>query len=338
MNLRPLRTWLVLCCLCLWVLTGCTSSLAPDPKAGDISTAVPLNLGFSPNPSYLPWLVARKEDLFEARQQNIDAKWFEEYGEAVAALESGLLDLNPQSAIDTIRSVAAGADLSIVLVSDRSMGNEKIIASDAIQTIADLKGKKIALARGAAHHLLLFIGLQRAKLSLEDVEIEVLDAEQAVEAFVSGEVEAIGLSAPHTTFALARNGSRELWSSVNFPGLFFNTLSVRRQILDRYPEKVRGAVEVWFETLDFIRENPEKTEEMMADRADVTIEQYRNYDSRFKSLSLAENSVLFESDKTLDSFPVALKTLAQLLVESGSIELRPELTTLLNRQFLSLDN
>ncbi|MBE9039551.1 aliphatic sulfonate ABC transporter substrate-binding protein [Oscillatoriales cyanobacterium LEGE 11467] len=334
MNHRPIRIWLALCLFCLLVVTGCASSLTPNPKAGDISAAVPLNVGFSRNPSYLPWLVAKEEDLFKSLHQNIDAKWFEDYGTSVEALASGLLDLNSQSASDTIYSVAEGADLSIVLAIDRSMGNEKIIASDAIQTTADLKGKKIALAEGVAHHLLLLLGLQKAKLTLNDVVIQTLDSEAATEAFTTGKVDVIGISAPYTTFALARNGSRELWSSVNFPGLFFNTLSVDRQTLDRYPEKIEGAIEAWSRTLKYMQEHRDRAYEIMSDRADVSIETFKSYDSALKRLNLEENAIDFRSKNTLDSFSLALETISQLLLESGTIETKPEVAQLLDRRFV----
>ena len=334
MNHRRLTTWLAICALCFLAITGCASDLTPNPKAGDISTAIPLNLGFSRHPSYLPWFVAKQEDLFSTYSENIDAKWFEDYGASVDALESGLLDLNPQSAIDTIRSVAAGADLAIVMVSDRLMGNEQIIGNDTIRTVADLKGKKVALARGGDRELLLLLGLQKAQLSLDDVTIQILDAEAATEAFLTGNVDAIGLSAPYTTRALARQGARELWSSANFPGLFFNTLSASRQAIEQYPQKVQGAIDVWFKTLDWMQENNQKTHEMMAERAKVSSEDFQSYELKIKRLSLGENENYFRAQNTLDSFPVALETIGQLLLESGTIESKPDIKKLLEARFV----
>ena len=334
MNHRLLTTWLAICALCFLAITGCASDLTPNPKAGDISTAIPLNLGFSRHPSYLPWFVAKQEDLFSTYHQNIDAKWFEDYGASVDALQSGLLDLNPQSAIDTIRSVSAGADLAIVMVSDRSMGNEKIIANDTIRTVADLKGKKVVLARGGAHELLLLLGLQKAQFSLDDVTIQILDAQAATEAFLTGNADAIGLSAPYTTRALARQGARELWSSANFPGLFFNTLSASRQAIEQYPQKVQGAIDVWFKTLDWMEENPLKTHEMMADRSQVSIDDFQGYELQTKRLSLDDNESYFRAQNTLDSFPVALETIGQLLLESGEINSKPDVSKLLEAKFV----
>ena len=336
MNHRLLTTWLAICALCFLAITGCASDLTPNPKAGDISTAIPLNLGFSRHPSYLPWFVAKQEDLFSTYHQNIDAKWFEDYGASVDALESGLLDLNPQSAIDTIRSVSAGADLAIVMVSDRSMGNEQIIANNTIRTVADLKGKKVALARGGAYELLLLLELQKAQLSLDDVTIQILDAEAATEAFLTGNVDAIGLGAPYNTRALARQGSRELWSSANFPGLFFNTLSASRQSIEQYPQKIQGAIDIWFKTLDWMQDNSLKTNEIMADRSKVSIDNFQGYELKMKRLTIGENERYFRAQNTLDSFPVALETIGQLLLESGTIESKPDIKKLLEARFVSI--
>jgi NitT/TauT family transport system substrate-binding protein len=48
-----------------------------------------------------------------------------------------------------------------VLVNDNSTGNDQIIARPGINSIADLKGKKVAAEQGTVDHYLLLLALRR---------------------------------------------------------------------------------------------------------------------------------------------------------------------------------
>jgi len=63
---------------------------------------------------------------------------------------------------DTISAVATGSDQVIVLVNDNSTGNDKIIVKDGINSIVDLKGKKVAAEPGTVDHFLLLLGLKKS--------------------------------------------------------------------------------------------------------------------------------------------------------------------------------
>ena len=75
---------------------------------------------------------------------------------------------------DTISSVAAGAEQVIVLVNDNSTGNDKIIAREGINSVADLKGKKVAAEEGTVDHFLLLLGMEKAGMNQKDREHVIL--------------------------------------------------------------------------------------------------------------------------------------------------------------------
>lgn len=90
-------------------------------------------------------------------------------------MRAGQLDANTQTLNDTISSVAAGSDQVIVLVNDNSTGNDKIIVREGINTIADLKGKKVAAEEGTVDHFLLLLGLKKAGLTQADIQFQPLE-------------------------------------------------------------------------------------------------------------------------------------------------------------------
>lgn len=167
MKLRILPSLLALFFISLLVAVSCTPS--PQTSTSGNSAATPTNtkpiqLGFSAWPGWFPWQIAQEQKLFEANQVNVDLNWFDGYLDSINALRAGQLDANTQTLNDTISSVAAGSDQVIVLVNDNSTGNDKIIVREGINTIADLKGKKVAAEEGTVDHFLLLLGLKKKQV------------------------------------------------------------------------------------------------------------------------------------------------------------------------------
>ncbi len=247
-----------------------------DDSGGDsASSSGSIKLGFSAWPGWFPWQVAEEAGIFKDAGVDVDLVWFEGYLDSINALAAGQLDANSQTLNDTIASVAAGSDQVIVLVNDNSTGNDQIIASKEIKTIQDLKGKKIGVEAGVVDHYLLLLGLQSAGLGPDDVQVENLETGAAAAAFASGQLDAVGVFAPFTTQALKREGSHTLFTSKDFPGAIPDHLTISRELLDERPDDVQKLIDAWFLTLDYIKKNPDKAIDIMAKRAGVSVDEYK---------------------------------------------------------------
>lgn len=164
MKLRTLLSLFAVFLVSLFVTVSCTPR-EPTPTANTYtptpSATTPIHMGFSAWPGWFPWQVAQEEKVFEANKVNVDLKWFDGYLDSINGFRAGQLDANTQTLNDTISSVAAGSDQVIVLVNDNSTGNDKIIVTEAINSIADLKGKTVAAEEGTVDHFLLLLGLKK---------------------------------------------------------------------------------------------------------------------------------------------------------------------------------
>jgi NitT/TauT family transport system substrate-binding protein len=331
MKRRQLLSSLVLFLASVFITVSCASPNAPTETA---TTGKPINMGYSAWPGWFPWKVAEQENLFSANDVNVNLQWFDGYLDSINALAAGQLDANTQTLNDTISSVAAGSDQVIVLVNDNSTGNDKIIASAEIESVQDLKGKTVAVEKGTVDHFLLLRGLQEAGLSAEDVTIKPLETGAAAAAFVAGKVDAVGVFAPFTTKALQREGSKELFTSADFPGAIPDHLVVSRQMVQERPEAVQALVNTWFDTLAFIDANPQTAYEIMAKRAGVSVEEYKDYDAGTTIFSLEDNLEAFQPGDDMTSLPHAAEEISQFLLDSGLIEQKPDLSQLLDDRFV----
>jgi NitT/TauT family transport system substrate-binding protein len=230
--------------------------------------------------------------------------------------------------------VAGGADQVIVLTNDNSTGNDKIIVRKGIESIADLKGKKVAAEEGTVDHFLLLLGLQKAGLSQKDIEFVPLETGKAATAFVGGQVDAVAVFAPFTTQALKLAGSKELFSSKDFPGSISDHLVFTRKFVDAHPDRVQAMVNSWFATLDFIKANPAIANEIMAKRAGVTVDEYKQYADGTKIFTIEENLKSFEEGKDRTSLRFAAREMSKFLIDVGLIKSAPDIDKLFDDRFI----
>jgi NitT/TauT family transport system substrate-binding protein len=323
--------------VCLALAVSCSNQTTQTPTTqtpAQSGESVEVRLGFSAWPGWIPWQVTKDEKIFEANKVNVDLKWFDGYLESISALNAGQIDANSQTLNDTISGIAGGADLVVVLVNDNSTGNDQIIVKEEIKTIADLKGKKVAAEEGTVDHFLLLLGMEKAGLKPTDIEFVPLETGQAAAAFVAGQVDAVGVFAPFTTQALKRPGSKTLFSSKDFPGSIPDHLVFNRKFVTEHPDRVQAVVDSWFATLKQIDAQPERTIEIMAKRANVSVEDYKGYDEGTKIFTVEENIKAFQAGKDMTSLPYAAQEISKFFVRVGLAKTEPNLDNLFDDTFV----
>lgn len=293
---------------------------APGVGGGGGASGKPLKLGFSAWPGWFPWQVAQEAGIFKQAGVNVELVWFEGYLDSINALAAGQLDANSQTLNDTLTSVAAGSDQRIVLVNDNSTGNDQIIVDGTIRSVAGLKGKRVGIEAGVVDHFLLGLGLRKEGLSLKDVEIVNMETGAAAAAFATGQMDAVGAFAPFTTQALKRPGSRPLFTSKDFPGAIPDHLVVSGAAIKERPQDVQKLVNAWFMTIDYIKANPQKAQEIMAKRAGVSVAEYQEYDAGTTIFTLQQNKDAFAAGKDMTHLDFAAGEIGKFLLENKFIE------------------
>ncbi|MFB2980535.1 ABC transporter substrate-binding protein [Microseira sp. BLCC-F43] len=339
MKQRSLPTYCILFLITLSLTVSCVNpaiyiktTTETDTTSSSIAGAV--RLGFSAWPGWFPWQVTQEQKIFEANKVAVDLKWFDGYLESISTLTAGQIDANSQTLGDTVNSISGGADKVIVLVNDYSTGNDKIIVREGINSIADLKGKKVAAEEGTVDHFLLLLGLKQAGLSPQDIQFVPLETGKAAAAFVAGKVDATAVFAPFTTQALKLSGSKELFSSRDFPGAISDHLVCTRKFVEQNPDKVQAVVNSWFATLDFMQANQEQAYSIMAQRAGVSVEEYKQYANGTKILTIEENLKAFQPGNNMNSLPFAAQEMSKFLKEVGLTKTKPDISRLFDDRFV----
>jgi len=132
----------------------------------------------------------------------------------VQAAASGDIDLGAVGDVPPITGAATEYGFKIVAV-ERSLtptqAAENIIVpkGSAIQTLAQLKGKKIAVPQGSSAHGLVLNALKSVGLTPQDVQLDFLSPAAGATAFASGKVDAWAIWNPQSAIAIAA-GARVL--------------------------------------------------------------------------------------------------------------------------------
>jgi len=126
----------------------------------------PITLGYSNWAGWWPWAIAVDQKMFEKNGVNVQMKWFDGYVQSMETFAAGKIDGNSQTLNDTISFLPGenGGEV-VVLVNDNSAGNDQIIADKSIKSVADIKGKTVAVEEGVVDDFLLVLALNDVGLT-----------------------------------------------------------------------------------------------------------------------------------------------------------------------------
>jgi sulfonate transport system substrate-binding protein len=134
------------------------------------------------------------------------------------AINTGNVDFGADVA-DTVPlfAQAAGAKLAYIAEESASPSAQAILvpAESPIKSVADLKGKKIAVTKGAGSHFLLLAALGKAGLTFKDISPAYLPPADGRIAFVGGNVDAWVAWDPFLTSAQRASNARVLTDGGN---------------------------------------------------------------------------------------------------------------------------
>lgn len=190
------------------------------------------------------------------------------------ALNVGSLDFG--HAADTPPIVAQAAGTPLVYVAHEPpypKGLAVVVRKDApIQTVKDLKGKKVAIGKGWNVFNLLLAALEKEGLSLEDIEPAfVSTAADAQAAFQQGSVDAFGIWDP---FYAVVERTLDVKTLVDGTGVVNNPTFylASRTFAEQQPELIKTVLQEVQKVDDWANANPREVAEFLAPQLKAEVE------------------------------------------------------------------
>lgn len=281
------------------------------------SFAAPLRIGYSDWPGWVAWEVAIEKQWFKEEGVDVKFEWFD-YVASMDAFAAGKLDGVGMTNGDALVTGATGAKSVMIIMNDYSNGNDMVIGKPGINSVKDLKGKKIGVEIGFVSHLLLLNALKDNGMSEADVELVNVPTNETPQVLASGDVDAIVAWQPSSGMALNLvPGSKPIYTSKDEPGLIYDLLAVSPASLSANRDEWKKVAKVWYRVVDYL--NDPKTHadaiKIMASRVGLSPKEYESFVSGTKILTKEEAkkffakgdgfASLYGSTKIADDFNVA---------------------------------
>ena len=168
---------------------------------------IDLNIAYMPNYASL-WSVVTgvNQGYFAEEGLNVKLVEFADGPTIIAAMESGSIDMGyigPGAHKLCINGRAMIFALSQIGDADHVLVSKKA----GINTVQDLKGKKVGYSSGTSSEMILQYALEEAGMTMDDIQAYEMDASALVTAMMSGNIDACACWSPSTTTIInASNG------------------------------------------------------------------------------------------------------------------------------------
>jgi NitT/TauT family transport system substrate-binding protein len=314
------------------VVSGCSSKGATSTKTG--GSGEPIKLALSPWPGWFVWYLVKEKGFFEKNGVKVELVWFPVYSDSLSALASGKVDANSQTLSDTLAPASKGIPLKAVLVNDNSNGGDGVVVKPSINSLKDLKGKKVATELGTVDHLLMLTALEKAGLAEKDVAYTNMTVNDAGPAFISGNLDAAVLWEPFLSKAIQEGKGKLLFSSKDTPGLIPDLLVFKEEITKNRPDDVKKIINAWFDALDYWKANPEESLQIMAKAAETPMDEYKAGVDSVKIFQLEDNVKAFQKGDSYGSLHFTSQKTAEFLKGLDMLTAIPKAESFLDGHFV----
>ncbi len=271
--------------------------------------------------SSVVFAVARQRQALESHlaKAGVDrVEWVEfQFGPPLLeALGLGSVDIGAVGDAPPIFAQAAKANLVYVAGSSTVASGIVVPAGSPIAKLEDLKGKKVAIAKGSSSHALTVKALAKAGLSFNDIEPVYLAPADAVAAFASGRVDAWTIWDPYFAIAEVKHGAAPIATTADEGLGGYSYYLANSDLARNHPQVIEAALAALDEVSEWISANPDKVAEIHAQVTGVDREALERAYARYDLKLLPVDDTLIDSQQEIAD------TFAELGLIPGRIEVR----------------
>src|SRR6185312_10437573 len=195
-------------------------------------------------------MVLKQKGLLEKEfaKDGITVTWVQSAGsnKALEFLNAGSIDFGSTAGSAALVARINGNPIKSIYVYSRPEWTALVTSRDSkIATVADLKGKRVAVTRGTDPHIFLVRALLGAGLTEKDITPVLLQHADGKTALIRGDVDAWAGLDPMMAQAEIEDGARLFYR--NAAANTWGILNVREEFLKKYPDIVRRVLATYEE-------------------------------------------------------------------------------------------
>jgi NitT/TauT family transport system substrate-binding protein/sulfonate transport system substrate-binding protein len=237
--------------------------------AASAQDTLKLKIAAAGSTTHAPIFVAVEQGLFEKHGLDAEVVMFQTGVEMINGLLAGSHDVNTMGSIPFLSGVSNGFPLVLIghlhgnALADHYVDNHGIASSAGINSIEDLKGKRIGLPRGTGAEGYVLGLLAQSGMSGDDVELINVKPPELPTALLNGDIDAVAVWEPWLSTSVVNvEGAQQLivgqCESCYDPGTVLTTKAVAAD----KAEALRRFMLAFSEAAQWVRQNLDEAAEV----------------------------------------------------------------------------
>ena len=197
----------------------------------------------------------------EFEKDLIKILWVQTLGsnKALEFLNAGSIDFGSTAGSAALLAKINGNPIKSIYVFSKPEWTALVTRKDTtIKTVADLKGKRVAVTRGTDPHIFLVRALQKAGLTEKDIVPVLLQHPDGETALIRGDVDAWAGLDPMMAQAEVRDGARLFYRDAD--ANTYGILNVREDFAKDHPDLVKRVLAVYETARKYAIAHPDEVE------------------------------------------------------------------------------
>lgn len=271
-------------------------------------------------------LIAQYEKYYEKELGvKVNIIQFKSGKDVNAALAAGSVDITELGSAPTALGISNNVDYKVFWIGDVIGSAETLVAKNGsgINSVADLKGKKVATPFASTSHYSLLNALKQAGLTEADVKIVDLQPNDIYAAWQRGDIDAAYIWYPVLSQLLKDGKSITNSEELAKQGIVTADLNVvRSDYAAKHPDVVTKYVQAQIKTNDILLNDKAKAVKDISSILEISEDDATSQIGQFKYLTSDEQLAYLK-----DKIPQTLADTANFLVEQNSIKQAASLDT-----------
>lgn len=315
---------IILTAIVLIFVAGCTGKKADQAAKADSKKDITVNIGIQQ--SLGPLLIAKEKGWFEKEfaKVGVKVKWtvFQSGPPHFEAMAANRLDFGAVGNSPVIAAQAAGISFKEIATTQNGLkGNAILVPKNSpLKSLKDLKGKKVAVAKGSSGFALLYQAIDHAGLSPNDVQIIQLQPDEALPAFESGAVDAWSIWEPFISQETLTKGARILADGKSLNSYSPGFVIARSAFTEEHPDLTVLFLKVYEKARLFEKDHREEAVTLYANAKKIDKSVIRSVIDNNQSLNLPTTDQIIKSQQDTADFQYKLKAITAKIDTSKVVD------------------
>jgi NitT/TauT family transport system substrate-binding protein len=224
-------------------------------------------MGHNPNETKALIYIAEERGLFAANGLNVAFRDYDTGAEVADAMLNGEIDLATCAEYVIVGNVLKKKNIRIIACFSKFQNTYIIGRPDkGISSIADLRGKRICVARQTSSEFFLGRFLDLHGMSIRQVILVNVSPAQSVDALVSGNADAVAVIQPHANTIKKKLGdSVVMWPAQSGQLIYFNVTSTEAWVAS-HPEVIGRLLRALVQAENYAASHPNEAKAIVRKR------------------------------------------------------------------------